>query len=567
VPEFRALPAGSPGDVPSTVEPATGVPAKSASTNSSSAVGRTARERGTSAGAVINIEQRLWATADELRANSKLKASEYAAPVLGLIFLRYADRAFTRVEAEVAGTGTGRRTIGRADYQARGAIYLPEPARFSNLLLLPEGTNLGRAVNDAMHAIEQENDDLRGVLPTNYEMLENRTIAELLKLLAPVDVEGDAFGRIYEYFLGAFAMTEGQKGGEFFTPTSLVRLIVEVIEPFHGRICDLACGSGGMFVQSARFVERHQHSPERELSIYGQEKTTDTVRLCKMNLAIHGLGGDIREANSYYEDLLDMVGRADFVMANPPFNVDRVDKERIRDDTGRYPFGMPRVDNGNYLWIQLFYSALSEHGRAGFVMANSAADARGSEQEIRRRLLEDGAVDVLISIGPNFFYTVTLPCTLWFLDRGKPAERRDRVLFIDARSIYRQMDRAHREFTPDQIELIANIVRLYRGEQPEIRDGSGAELADRFPDGRYVDVPGLCKVATLAEIEAQGWSLNPGRYVGVADRAADDIDFSVHLEELNEDLERLNAEAHELEERIAANVAALLEGAGAASLT
>lgn len=359
------------------------------------------------------IEKRLWAAADELRANSKLKASEYSVPVLGLIFLRYADSKFAAAEQELAIPTTGRRKIGKTDYQARGILYLPEMARFSNLLALPEGLDIGKAVSDAMRAIEEENDDLRGVLPKTYNRLENATLVELLKLLASVtmDIEGDAFGKIYEYFLSKFAMSEGQKGGEFFTPTSIVKLIVEVIEPFHGRIFDPACGSGGMFVQSARFVENHRKNPSAEIMVYGQERVAETVRLCTMNLAVHGLSGDIREGNSYYEDLHESLGQFDFVMANPPFNVDRVDKDRIKDDP-RFPFGMPRVDNGNYLWIQLFFSALNDTGRAGFVMANSASDARGSELEIRKRLIESRAVDVMAAIGSNFFYTVTLPCTL-----------------------------------------------------------------------------------------------------------------------------------------------------------
>lgn len=519
-------------------------------------------------GALIQVERKLWAAADELRANSKLKASEYSVPVLGLIFLRYADHRFTQVERELASAASGRRQIGEMDYQARGVMYLPEEARFARLLDLPEGANIGGAINTAMRAIEEANDALRGVLPQTYTSLENSTLIELLKLFAsvPMDIEGDAFGRIYEYFLGNFAMSEGQKGGEFFTPTSIVRLIVEVMEPFHGRILDPACGSGGMFVQSARFVQNRQHDPGAEIAIFGQEKTAETVRLAKMNLAVHGLEGDIRLGNSYYEDLHDGTaggGRFDFVMANPPFNVDRVDKERIKDDTARFLFGMPRADNANYLWIQLFYSALNATGRAGFVMANSAGDARGSELEIRRKLLESGAVDVVIAIGPNFFYTVTLPCTLWFLDRGKSAtERADRVLFIDARGVYRQIDRAHREFTSEQIEFLANIVRLYRCEEPEAVNGSAPQMAERFPDGRYADVPGLCRVATLAEIESQGWSLNPGRYVGVADRPADDFMFIEKLEELNEELEALNVEAQELETRIAENVERLLEAVG-----
>ena len=277
-----------------------------------------------------------------------------------------------------------------------------------------------------------------------------------------------------------------------------------------------------------------------------------------MNLAVHGLSGDIREGNSYYEDIHKSLGKFDFVMANPPFNVDKVDKERIKDDP-RFGQGMPKVDNANYLWIQIFHVALNEKGRSGFVMANSASDARGSELEIRKKLIQAGAVDAMIAISPNFFYTVTLPCTLWFLDRGKPAERKDEVLFIDARQTFIQVDRAHREFMPAQIEFIANIVRLYRGREPESTNGS--QMSEHFPVGRYADVAGLCRVATVKEIEAQGWSLNPGRYVGVAERAADDFDFAERLTELNEELERLNAEARALEERIGENVAKLLEGA------
>jgi len=512
-----------------------------------------------------DIEKRLWDAADELRANSKLKSSEYSIPVLGLIFLRYADQKFRDAQRTLAASVTGRRRIGKADYQARGVLYLPEAARFDTLLKLPEGENLGRAINDAMKAVEEENEDLKGVLPKTYPRLDNATLVELLKVMAsvPMDIEGDAFGKIYEYFLGNFAMAEGQKGGEFFTPTALVKLIVEIIEPFHGRIYDPACGSGGMFVQSARFVENHKKNPASEISVYGQEKTAETVRLCKMNLAVHGLAGDVKEANSYYDDNHKAVGRFDFVMANPPFNVDRVNKDRIKDDKARFPFGMPAADNGNYLWIQLFYSSLAETGRAGFVMANSAGDARGSEQEIRKQLIEDRAVDVVVVIGSNFFYTVTLPCTLWFLDRGKKATgRKDKILFIDGRSLYRQIDRAHRDFSPEQIQLLANIARLYRGEKPERAAGSDALLEERFPKATYADVPGLCKVVTVAEVEAQGWSLNPGRYVGVADRPADAFDFFERLEELNEELETLNGKAHGLEADISESIGRILQGGG-----
>ena len=508
------------------------------------------------------IEKRLWSAADELRANSRLKASEYSVPVLGLIFLRYADQKFTQAQQALAGLSTGRRTIGKADYQARGVLYLPEAARFSTLLALPEGADISRAIIDAMRAIETENEELKDLLPKTYGRLDNSTLATLLKNFAsvPMNIGGDAFGKIYEYFLGKFAMAEGAKGGEFFTPTSLVKLIVEVMEPFHGRIFDPACGSGGMFVQSARFITEHQANPNTEMSIYGQERVNETVRLCKMNLAVHGLSGDIRQANSYYEDIHRSVGKFDFVMANPPFNVNNVDKEKIKDDP-RFPLGMPKVDNANYLWIQLFYSSLNNTGRAGFVMANSASDARGSELDIRKQLFDARAVDVMIAVGSNFFYTVTLPCTLWFLDRGKRhTPRQDQVLFIDARHIFTQIDRAHREFTPEQVEFLANIVRLYRGENPETLHGNAPMLQEKFPAGVYTDVPGLCKVATLPEIVEQGWSLNPGRYVGVAARAADDFIFAERLEELNEELETLNTEGRELEDRIGENVGKLLEG-------
>ncbi len=313
-----------------------------------------------------------------------------------------------------------------------------------------------------------------------------------------------------------------------------------------------------MFVQSAGFVEHHKKNVN-EISIYGQEKVAETIRLCKMNLAVHGLSGDIRQSNTYYEDPHKSTEKFDFVMANPPFNVDKVDKERIKNDP-RYPFALPKADNANYLWIQIFYSALNATGRAGFVMANSAGDARGSELEIRRELLKSGAVDVIVSVGSNFFYTVTLPGTLLFFDKGKlKADRKNKVLFIDARHIFTQIDRAHREFTPQQIEFISNIVRLYRGEEPEDEAGSGVVLKEKFPKGKYGDVLGLCKVAALDEIEAQGWSLNPGRYVGVTEKAPEEFEFKERLEELNEELETLNAEARNLEERISDNVAILLE--------
>ena len=508
---------------------------------------------------LAELESRLWDAADELRANSGLKASEYASPVLGLIFLRFADARFEAARERIEAKGSARRKVGPSDYQSEGLIYLPPQARFGALLELPEGADLGKAVNEAMRLVEKHNSELKGILPRSYAAIPDATIASLLRHISGYtkDLEGDAFGLIYEYFLAKFALAEGQGAGEFFTPMSIVRLIVEIIEPFHGRILDPACGSGGMFVHSAQFVERHRKSPGEELSIYGQEKTGDTVKLAKMNLAVHGLNGEIREGNSYYEDPFESLGHFDFVMANPPFNVDRIDKAKLADDQ-RLP-ELPKADNGNYIWIQLFAGSLDESGRAGFVMANSASDARHSEGEIRRRLIEERLVDVMVAVGPNFFYSVTLPVTLWFLDRGKrETPRADQVLFIDAREVFRQVDRAHREFTEEQLEFLANIVRLYRGEEPELARGENALFAERFPDGAYADVKGLCKVATIEEIEAQGWSLNPGRYVGTEVEELDEEVFEEKLAVAHAELRSLGARARELEEGVDAVLGNLL---------
>jgi type I restriction enzyme M protein len=455
-------------------------------------------------------------------------------------------------------------------YHAEGVLYLTPNARFEKLLHLPEGSNAGKAINEAMRDIEKHNPQLAGVVPKTYEVFAGTLLKELFKRVSeiPATMDYDAFGRIYEYFLGEFARTEGQKGGEFYTPSGIVRLLVEVLEPYHGRILDPACGSGGMFVQSARFVAEHKKKPSSELAIHGQEKVSATVALCRMNLAMHGLEGDIKEAITYYDDLHSGTGRFDFVLANPPFNVNAVDKERLEAEVGkgrRYPFGLPRTDNANYLWIQLFYSTLNQTGRAGFIMANSASDARSSEQDLRKQLIETRTVDVMVAVGPNMFYTVTLPCTLWFLDKGKQkTPRADKVLFLDARHIYRQVDRAHRDWTEGQIGFLANVVRLYRGEEPDFTLG-GPEAETKLKEVfgkklKFTDVPGLCKAATINEIKAQGWSLNPGRYVGVAPgEEVSDEDFKQQLETLNEELEALNAQARELEQTIARNVAEILE--------
>jgi type I restriction enzyme M protein len=512
-----------------------------------------------------DLSRRLFQAANQLWTNTALRPDQYAQPVLALIALRQMEARFEAVHAEIAPRFTGRLKATPADYQARGAIFLPDVARFSRLLALPGTADLGAELNAAMKAVADANPDLAGALPQGYAALPGDVLRELLRTLAPLQVEGDAYGLIFEYFMGQFAASSMQKGGEYFTPASIVKLIVEVIEPYHGAILDPACGSGGMFVHSADFVRRHRKAPEREISVHGVEKMADSLRLARLNLAVHGLSGDIREANTYYDDPHQMVGRFDYVMANPPFNQGEVDRARLVSEAGevdaRFPFGLPTVNNANYLWIGLFYAALKPNGRAGFVMANSASDAGGSERELRKKLLDTGAVDVIVAVGPNMFFTVTLPVTLWFLDRGKArGARKDQVLFIDARQLYRQVTRALRVFDAEHIEFIANIVRLWRGEEVETEAGSGPRLAEAFPGGRYRDVPGLCKVATRADIAAQDSSLTPGRYVGVAPgQVVADEEFRSKLEALQEELEGLHAEAAALQARIAEKLVALME--------
>lgn len=526
------------------------------------------------------LEKRLWDAADDFRANSGLKTQEYSGPILGLIFLRFAEARFGLKYQQLEKEGSSSRKADRKEdptaYHAEGIIYLSPEARYDYLLTLPESEDIGAKVNEAMREVEKFNPRLSGVLPKTYNLFTSSLLKGLLKKVSeiPVSLDFDAFGRVYEYFLGEFAMTEGQGGGEFYTPSSIVKLLTEIIEPFHGRILDPACGSGGMFVQSARFVSEHQKNPAAELSICGVEKTDDTGRLCRLNLAVHGLEGDIRHGgniNSYYDDPHSAVEQFDFVLANPPFNVDAVDKERLKDMVGegrRFPFGLPRADNANYIWIQIFYSALNSKGRAGFVMGNSAADARASEEDIRKALIRSNTVDVMVSVGSNMFYTVTLPCTLWFLDKSKVGgDRANSVLFIDARHIYRQVDRAHRNWTDSQIGFIANIVRLYRGEACDFSCG-GPEtelmIKDIFGERpNYQDILGLCKIATIDEIENHGWSLNPGRYVGVAPgEKISEEDFNEQFISLFEELELLNTQGRELEKAISLNLTSVLQTKG-----
>lgn len=507
-----------------------------------------------------DVATRLWQAANKLWANTGLRPSQFSQPILGLIFLRYAEEMYARAEDELGPVGTGRGAATKADYQAQGVIFLPNQARYSRLQELPEGFNIGQALNDAMKAIEDENEDLAGALPRAFTEIPNETLVELLRILAPVKLSGDAFGKVYEFFLGKLAMAEGQKGGVFYTPESIVDLIVEIVEPFHGRIFDPACGSGGMFVHSASFVERAGKSAANEISVFGVEKDPVTVNFNKMNLAVHGLSGDVRVANSFYDRHMDLFPRVaeedgfDFVMANPPFNVSEFDRSRMEKDP-RFPYGLPSTNNANYIWISLFHSALNETGRAGFVMANSAGDARGSELEIRKKLIETGDADVIVSVGPNMFLTVTLPCTLWFFDRAKSKTgRADQVLFIDARQIFRQIDRAHREWTPQQIEFLANIVRQWRGEDLMLLQKSGALLDTHGLRDGYADVPGLCKAASRAEIAAQGWSLNPGRYVGAADVEDDEVEFEARMAELAEEFEGLSRAATQLDRIVRAKI-------------
>ncbi len=511
-----------------------------------------------------DLSKRLFQTANQLWTNTALRPDQYAQPVLALIALRQMEAKFDLVGQELAATFTGRLKPSPADYQAKGAIFLPNEARFSYLLGLPETANLAEALNDAMKGLTEHNPDLAGVMPQGYGSLPNGVLRELLRLLAPLKVTGDAYGLIFEFFMGEFASAFMQKGGEYFTPSSIVKLIVEVIEPYHGKIFDPACGSGGMFAHSADFVRRHHKTPSQEISIYGTEKMADTQKLCRLNLAVHGLSGDIREANSYYEDPHGMVGKFDFVMANPPFNQSEVDRSRLVTEAGkvdaRFAFGVPTVNNANYLWIGLFYAALNETGRAGFVMANSASDS-GPDKMMRRQLVETGAVDVIIATSSNMFFTVTWPVTLWFLDKAKTkGERSDQVLFLDARGIFRQVTRAYREYTSDQIELLGNIVRLWRGEELELAPDSASMTAEFFgQEGIYRDVLGLCKIVSRAEIEAQDWSLTPARYVGVAaGEKVDDEDFKMRMEALQEELEVYNAEAARLQRLIDQNIAEVL---------
>lgn len=442
------------------------------------------------------LEAELWRAADQLRANSKLTASEYSMPVLGLIFLRHAFNRFDKVKNEIEENlpvhpQRGRRPITKNDFLERNALFLPEQSRFDYLVALPESTDIGEAIDYAMKAIEDEYDNLKGILPKNFSIFSKELLRELLRIFNKEvlqKAEGDLFGKIYEYFLNKFAMTGAQEGGEFFTPMSLVQTIVNVIEPDHGVVFDPACGSAGMFVQTGYFIESEGLRPAEKVTFYGQEKAELNTKLAKMNLAVHGLEGKIMEGNTFYEDKHDLLHGADFVMANPPFNVDGVDKgkEVVKKDPRLKLDGkvnLPKNDNANYLWIQYFYNYLKPNGRAGFVMASSASDAGHSERDIREKLVRTGAVDVMMAIGNNFFYTRSLPCTLWFFDRAKEQDdnRKDKVLMLDARKIYRKVTQKINDFSPEQLQNLICIVNLYRGNTDKLKttiDGYLQQAAD-----------------------------------------------------------------------------------------
>lgn len=552
-----------------------------------------------------NLKKNLWETADELRANSGLKASAYSIPVLGLIFLKFADAKYDQYEDEIMkeyGALKGGRREKKIEEIAieKCGFYLPEQSRFSYLLNLNEEEDIANKIKDAMEGIEEYSPEFVGVLPKdNYHNLNaednNKILNRLLRNFndIPTDSESDIFGEVYEYFLGNFALAEGQGGGEFYTPRTVVRYMVEVLQPMEGKVLDPACGSGGMFVQTAHYAQEHKvknGGTPLNLRAYGVERTGETVKLAKMNLFLNNIRGEVTEANSYYADPYDSFGNFDYVLANPPFNVDNVELDLVKDQKRFNTYGVPqtkgkkpKVPNGNYLWINQFATALNETGKASLVMANSASDAGHSEKEIRKALIEDGIVSQMVALPSNMFSTVTLPATLWFFDKQK--KKKDEILFIDARNIFTQVDRALREFSDEQIKNLAIINRLYEEDSESFyslikeyetsRDSADSKedkkyfqkqidwLLERFPDGKYHDVIGLCKVAKLDGEDGvidQDYSLNPGRYVGVVieDDGMTAEQFKESLSGLNEEFKQLNEEAKDLEEQIEKNLDSLV---------
>lgn len=598
---------------------------------------------------IKKLESDLWESADLLRAGSKLTSNQYCMPVLGLIFLRYAYSRYKKVEAEILKDRPSRggrvMPVEASDFAEKSALFLPKEAQYEYLLNLPENialanlkdkdgqemNSLGAVVNNAMSLIEEQSEQLAGVLPKTYTDFSDGILSELLRIFnnsALDDIGGDVIGRIYEYFLNKFAKNVASDDGVFFTPKSLVKMIVNVIEPKGGTLLDPACGSGGMFIQSGDFVNQNGMNANNTMTFFGQEKVEYNAQLCLMNMAVHGLTGVIKsgdEANSFYHDAHNLNGKCDYVMANPPFNVDKVKAETCQS-AGRLPFGLPSVNknkeigNANYCWINYFYSYLNNTGRAGFVMASSATDSQGNDRDIRKKLVETGHVDVMVSVGNNFFYTKSLPCSLWFFDKGKKQEIIDKVLFIDARNYYTEVDRTLNEWTEWQLKNLNAIVWLYRGEIDkysallnEYRSALGSDksfaeqvyelsekakalrseakkavesaekrekkktqeaydikitelgevltvakeanwLYEKFGEGVYADVLGLCKLATISEIEGKGWSLTPGAYVGVAPIEDDGVDFEERMAEIHRELLSLQAESNDLMDTISQNM-------------
>ena len=598
---------------------------------------------------IRKLETELWESADVLRAGSKLTSNQYCMPVLGLIFLRYAYSRYKMVETEILKGRPSRggrvMPVEASDFAAKSALYLPKEAQYDYLLNLPEDissaglvnkdghsmNSLGETVNNAMQLIEDQSEQLVGVLPKSYTDFSDEILSELLRIFnnsALDEVGGDIIGRIYEYFLNKFAKNIASDDGVFFTPKSLVKMIVNIIEPKSGVLLDPACGSGGMFIQSGDFVNAAGMNANNTMTFYGQEKVEYNAQLCLMNMAVHGLTGVIKsgdEANSFYHDAHNLDGCCDYVMANPPFNVDKVKAESC-ESAKRLPFGMPSINkdkevgNGNYLWISYFYSYLNEKGRAGFVMASSATDSQGKDKIIREKLIKTGDVDAMVSVGNNFFYTKPLPCSLWFFDKRKVDAIKDKVLFIDARNYYTVVDRTLNEWSEWQLKNMNAIVWLYRGEldkysalldeyhtvlgsdkpfaeqvhelsekvkalrsearkavesaekreKKKTQEAYDAKLADltdmltiakeanwlyeKFGDGVYADVLGLCKVASIAEIKEKGWSLTPGAYVGVAPIEDDGVDFEERMTEIHRELLSLQAESNDLMDTISQNM-------------
>ena len=521
---------------------------------------------------IKNLEKELWDAADELRGNSKLTAGEYKDPLLGLVLLRFAQNRYEDAKVQVeknlsVNPRTGeKRAATKDDYAAAGAILLPEQSKYDYLADLPESEVIAEAINNAMKLIEDEYADLAGILPKSYQEFDEKLLRDLVRVFnkdAVKNAKGDVFGRIYEFFLMKFSMqgAGAQEGGEFFTPPSLVNLIVNFIQPNHGVIHDPACGSGGMFVQSAHFIEDHNRikgksiSVNEAITVYGTELKSNNAKLAKMNLAIHGIEGKIIEGNSFYSNPHKLIGKCDFVMANPPFNVDKIDaKNKFLAEDDRLPFGAPltgkgTISNGNYMFIQYFYSYLNKTGRAGFVMSSSATDAGNAEKIVRQKLIESGHIECIVAISNNFFYTRSLPCHLWFFNKGKKAQNHDKILMIDARNTYRKVTSTINDFSNDQLEGLTGLMNSFRGEQTAL-DSNNPWLKGYFPDGNYHDVEGLCKVVGLEEVIEQDYSLTPGRYVGVSINIDMDFDYKGRMKEIHSELSTLNDEANILMNQI-----------------